>query len=149
MPGTDPPNCEFDSDKLILRINMTVAGDVKAIAPVVEQVMANVKRMQCGVGSEFDIELALQEALANAVVHGCREDPEKQVQVWVWCDESKGMIIVVRDPGPGFDPKQIPSPVVGERVFSDHGRGIYLINQIMDEVHFKRGGAEIWMRKRR
>ena len=42
------------------------------------------------------------------------------------------MILVVRDPGKGFDPKTIPSPLQGERVFAEHGRGIYLINQLMD-----------------
>ena len=52
---------------------------------------------------------------------------------------------VVRDPGPGFDPAQIPSPVVGQNLFSTGGRGIYLINQLMDEVRFERGGTEIHM----
>lgn len=70
----------------------------------------------------------LQEALANAVIHGCKEDPDKNVQVSVGCDESRGMIIVVRDPGGGFEPEEIPSPIMGEHLFSSHGRGIYLIS---------------------
>ena len=53
----------------------------------------------------------------------------------------------MRDPGPGFDPASIPDPTIGENVFSEHGRGIYLVNQLMDEVHFERGGTEIHMRK--
>ena len=64
------------------------------------------------------------------------------------CDHSRGILIVVRDPGAGFDVNAIPSPVMGERVFSGHGRGIFLINQLMDEVCFKRGGTEIHMRKK-
>ena len=64
------------------------------------------------------------------------------------CDPESGMLIVVRDPGSGFDPAEVPSPVVGERLFADHGRGIYLINHLMDEVRYERGGTEIWMRKR-
>jgi serine/threonine-protein kinase RsbW len=55
---------------------------------------------------------------------------------------------MVRDPGTGFDPEKIPSPLVGDNLYASHGRGIYLINQLMDEVQFKRGGTEIWMRKR-
>ena len=46
----------------------------------------------------------------------------------------------------GFDPSSIPSPIVGQNVFSHHGRGIYLINQLMDEVTFAHGGTEIRMR---
>ena len=57
------------------------------------------------------------------------------------------MLIIVRDPGGGFAPEEIPSPVSGECLYSAHGRGIYLINQLMDDVRFKRGGTEIHMRK--
>jgi serine/threonine-protein kinase RsbW len=57
------------------------------------------------------------------------------------------MLIVVRDPGAGFDPFAIPDPCNGENVYSNHGRGIYLINQLMDEVKFERNGTEIHMRK--
>ena len=63
------------------------------------------------------------------------------------CDESRGMLIVVRDPGPGFDPQAVPSPLLGQNVFESHGRGIYLINQLMDEVRFEKGGTEIHMKK--
>ena len=46
-------------------------------------------------------------------------------------------MIVVRDPGPGFDLALVPSPTVGPNVYRHHGRGIYLINQLMDEVSFR------------
>jgi serine/threonine-protein kinase RsbW len=91
--------------------------------------------------------LALQEALANAIVRGCGNDPSKNVEFCVACDESRGLSIVVRDPGPGFGPASIPNPTMGENVFSEHGRGIFLVNQLMDEAHFERGGTEIHMRK--
>ena len=138
---------EFDSDSLIVRADLTIRGGVKFVGPAVEQVMGIVGQMNCGEGKETEIELAVNEALANAIVHGCENDPTKSVQVSVFCDESKGMIIVVRDPGGGFDPAQIPSPVVGEQLYSEHGRGIFLINQLMDEVRYRNEGTEIWMRK--
>ena len=58
-----------------------------------------------------------------------------------------GMIIVVKDPGSGFDPTDLPNPVVGENLYSEGGRGIFLINRLMDEVRFRDRGTEIWMRK--
>ena len=146
---SDPKEkCEFDAEGLILRLDLTVPADVEGIDPVVQRIMDIVSSMQCGAGKEFEIETAMREALANAVVHGCKRDPGKQVQVCVACDDSRGMLIVIRDPGTGFDPQAIPSPTTGENLFRAHGRGIYLINQLMDEVRFERGGAEIWMRKR-
>jgi len=142
------PVHEFDAEKLILRLDVTITAEVAQIAPLVERVLEVTRGMGCGAGKEFEIETALQEALANAVVHGCGQDPRQQVQVCVACDQSRGMLIIVRDPGGGFDPAQIPSPIVGENLYSDSGRGIFLINRLMDEVEFKRGGAEIWMRMR-
>lgn len=144
----EQPHCEFDPDTLKSRVDLTIPGDVSAIAPAVEKIMANVREMGCASGKEFEIEVALTEALANAVVHGCEHDPGKDVQVCAGCDPARGILIVVRDPGSGFDPSQVPSPVLGEQVYAEGGRGIYLINQLMDEVRFGRGGTEIWMLKR-
>jgi len=136
-----------DEDEKLLSLNLTIPGNVGAIDPVVEKIMWVVGRMGCATGKEFEIETALREALANAVVHGCRENPRKQVQVVVACNMEKGMTIVVRDPGRGFDPKVLPSPVEGDQLYSVHGRGIYLINELMDEVKFEKGGREIHMHK--
>jgi anti-sigma regulatory factor (Ser/Thr protein kinase) len=142
------PDHDFDPDKLSLRLRVTLAADRKAVDPVVAQVMASVREMKCVDGKEEAIELALQEALANAVVHGAREDPTKIVECLVACDEQRGILIIVRDPGPGFDPQAIPSCTRGENLYSNHGRGIFLINQLMDKVEFHRNGAEIHMVKR-
>ncbi len=139
--------CIFNDEDLLLRMEMTIPAQVTAITPLVDGVLKLVQEMECAVGKEFEIETALREALANAITHGCSGDPDKRVQVAVACDESRGMLIVVRDPGEGFDPKRIPSPVMGEQLYASHGRGIYLINQLMDEVRFERGGTEIHMRK--
>ena len=139
--------CDFDGKDLILRLELTIPGNTTAIGPVVEKVMWVVQQMGCAYGKEFEIETALHESLANAVVHGCGENPDKQVQFVVACDDKRGMLIIVRDPGEGFDAGSIPSPIVGKCIFAEHGRGIYLINQLMDEVRYDRGGAEIHMRK--
>ena len=53
----------------------------------------------------------------------------------------------MKDQGEGFDPSKIPSPLAGQSILSEHGRGIYLINLLMDEVQFRNGGTEIRMRK--
>ena len=65
------------------------------------------------------------------------------------CDASGDLTIVVRDPGTGFDPKAVPDPLEGENVLKSSGRGVFLINQLMDEVAFADGGREVQMRKRR
>jgi serine/threonine-protein kinase RsbW len=142
------PCVELEPDRLEPRLNLEVRGDVEAISPAVEQVLGLIGRMGCAAGKEFEVETAVREALANAIRHGCQRDPDKKVQVCVACDDARGMLIIVRDPGPGFDPSGIPSPVQGENLFSQGGRGILLINELMDDVSFEKGGTEIRMRKR-
>jgi serine/threonine-protein kinase RsbW len=148
QPAQPPQSCNFDAEKLDLKLSITLAADRDAVDPVVRSVMNVVREMKCAPGREDDIELALTEALANAVVHGAKSDPSKIVECDVACDEKHGILIVVRDPGPGFDPSKIADPCHGENIYSNHGRGIYLINQLMDEVKFHKNGTEIHMLKR-
>jgi serine/threonine-protein kinase RsbW len=143
-----PESSNFDADKLELKLSVTLAADHDAVDPVVRSVMDVVREMKCAPGSEDNIELALTEALANAVVHGAKNDPTKVIECDVACDERRGILIIVRDPGPGFDPASIADPCHGENVYSNHGRGIYLINQLMDDVQFHKNGTEIHMLKR-
>jgi serine/threonine-protein kinase RsbW len=148
MAAESSTGCSFDPDKLALKLKVTLAADKDAIDPVVQGIMEVVRETNCATGKEDAIELALSEALANAVVHGAKADPKKIVECDVACDEARGMLIIVRDPGPGFDPKSIPSPVMGENIYSNHGRGIFLINELMDQVEFKNNGKEIHMLKK-
>jgi serine/threonine-protein kinase RsbW len=96
----------------------------------------------------MQVELALQEALANAIRHGCKGDASREVQCVVNCDSDGEVVIVVRDPGAGFDAATVPDPLAGENVLKSSGRGVFLINQLMDEVAFKDGGREVQMRKK-
>lgn len=139
---------EFECAAMTVRLDTELPGDAAAITPVVDRVLALVRETGCARGKEFEIETALREALANAVRYGCEHNPEKTVQLSVACDQERGMLIVVRDPGPGFDPAQVPTPVVGEQLYAHHGRGIFLISQLMDHVEFGHGGTEIRMRTR-
>ena len=129
------------------KLDVTISANPNAISGVVDGVMQIAREMKCADGNEFQIELALREALANAIVHGCKNDTSKKVECCVACTESSDVVILVRDPGEGFIPSALPNPLAAENLHATHGRGIYLINQLMDEVSFERNGAEIRMRK--
>lgn len=116
------------------------------VSPIVDKVMQMVRETHCATGKELDVEIALREALANAIKHGANGDPSKLIECRVSCEEP-GILIVVRDPGNGFDPNAVPDPLSGENIYSNHGRGIFLINKLMDEVKFEKNGTEIHMRK--
>ena len=146
--STETPAFSFDTQKLVLKLRITLAAHPNLVDSVVESVMDQIKKAQCAADKADALELALTEALANAVMHGAKADPSKTIECDLMCDEAQRVLIVVRDPGQGFDLSSIPNPLSGERLHSDHGRGIYLINQLMDEVKFLKNGAEIHMLKR-
>ncbi len=141
------PPCEFETDRLVVRLDTVIRSDVSVISPVVERLMRLIRGVSGLADHELAIETALREALANAIVHGNRQDPHKGVRVCCAVQADRGVLIIVKDEGEGFDPATIPSPLVAENVYSTHGRGIFLINMLMDEVAFRRGGTEIHMRK--
>jgi serine/threonine-protein kinase RsbW len=142
------PACQRGCPSRSADLHFSVPGDVHAISAAVDKVVS-LSRQKWTEDSEKlgDMGLALQEALANAVVHGCKKDPAKSVECWVACDPGQGILLVVRDPGPGFDLSTLPDPKSPRQLKKEHGRGIYLICELMDEVHFQREGAEIHMRK--
>ena len=147
LVGAQP---EFESKQkdLIWQYQATIPADVGSITPIMDQLMEIGEETQCFAGKEMHIETALREALANAIVHGCKNDDRQTVQLAVACDEDHEVEMVVRGPGSGFDPRSVPDPTVNQNVYETHGRGLYLIKQLMDEVHYERGGTEIHMRKK-
>lgn len=148
MSNNSEPVFDFLADKLLFKLQVTLAADKAAVDSVVQRIMESIREKDCANGKEMAIELALSEALANAVVHGCKSDPSKTVECDVACDQNHSLLIVVRDPGKGFDPATIPSPVLGQNIYAGSGRGVYLITQLMDEVKFLKNGTEIHMIKR-
>lgn len=131
-----------------IRLELSLRSEVSAISPFVDTLMHLIRKCKWVAGNEEDIEIALREALANAVIHGNHEDPEKQV--YVGCHGGIDEVsIVIRDEGQGFDSGDLPDPTASENIKSSHGRGIYLMKTLMDEVRFERGGTVVYMRKSR
>jgi serine/threonine-protein kinase RsbW len=129
------------------KLDITFPAQVDCIAEVVDNVVALARQMHGETGKEQEIGLALTEALANAIKHGSKADPSLKVRCQVIA-EGPAMTIVVRDSGPGFDPGSVASPLESADLSADHGRGLFMIRQCMDEVRFERNGAEIHMTKR-
>ncbi len=95
---------------------------------------------------QLDLLVAVQEALANAALHGCHDDPSKMIQCVVSGNTTE-ITIAVRDPGPGF-PLERADPNNYKATTLSHGRGICLMRSLVDEVLFAHNGAEVVLRKR-
>lgn len=93
---------------------------------------------------------AVREAVTNAVIHGNRERPGTGVDVAFELFPD-AIQITVTDEGEGFDPESLPDPVSEEHLLDSSGRGVFLMNQLMDEVDYsfpEKGGTTLRMMKR-
>jgi serine/threonine-protein kinase RsbW len=145
--GLRPAFVGGHASRSLIDIEAWMPSEIQAISPLVEQLVRLIEGSQCVAGQEPDVELALREALNNAVVHGNRLDPNKRVQILCRCEMRKGISITVSDQGQGFDPNAVPEPPAIRRIEVAHGRGILLMKMAMDEVSFECGGTKVHLRK--
>ena len=130
-----------------IELRQSLPSKLAAISPFVEQLMRFILKFRTADGTETDIEMALREALANAVTHGNGENSSKRVYVGCRCYTNGEVSITVRDEGQGFDSSAVPDPTLLENILFAHGRGIYLMKTLMDEVSFEEGGSVVRIRK--
>lgn len=88
-----------------------------------------------------------ERLFANAVIHGNRVNPKKRVYVNCQCSMEGEVSITVRDEGEGFDVCSLPGPTDKAHVLLTHGRGIPLMQRLMNDVEFQENGAKLCMRK--
>jgi serine/threonine-protein kinase RsbW len=106
----------------------------------------------CGVGEDaaFGVDVAVREAITNAMVHGNKEDEAKTIELTLNC-LGRELEIEVKDQGEGFDPTSIPDPTEPANILKTSGRGIFLMRSFMDEVQWSmrpEGGTTVRMTKK-
>lgn len=134
-------------DGAILKIEQDLPSDLSLLDDAVAGIVAMIKCAGCLCDVE-KVDLAVREALTNAMIHGNRCDQSMPVRICVKLYKDRGLLIVVKDSGHGFDPNRLPNPLLGHGRMSSHGRGIFLIKKCMDDVRFRfDSGTSIYMRR--
>jgi serine/threonine-protein kinase RsbW len=131
-----------------IELRQTLPSTVAAISPFADQLMRFILKFRSADGTEADIEMALHEALTNAAIHGNGGNSCKRIYVECRCYMDGEVSITVRDEGTGFDSSAVLDPTFPEHLLFAHGRGIYLMKTLMDEVSFEESGAVVIMRKK-
>ena len=139
---------ELDPANLSLMFHETVESRRDLVVESTERIMDVIRTMPCAQQHLDAVRLALTEALANAIIHGNKEDPSKKVTIWGACEAHEKLLLVITDEGEGFDPASVPDPTQAENIFSASGRGVFLINRLMCEAEYRLGGRQVVLRKR-
>ncbi|MEY4565512.1 MAG: hypothetical protein RLY14_482 [Planctomycetota bacterium] len=94
----------------------------------------------------FHVQMAIEEAMVNAIKHGNKESPDKSVAVRFRIAENL-VWIQLTDQGEGFNPEALPDPTDEEHLDQPHGRGVMLIKELMTGVHYNERGNQVTMHK--
>ncbi len=92
-----------------------------------------------------NILIALSEAISNAIVHGNKLNKEKNVTVVYNISETKKLTFLIEDEGKGFDVQVVPDPTDPENIEKLNGRGVFLIQNLADEVCYLSDGKVVKM----
>jgi len=137
----------IDRSRLSLRRRVHLDSNRDAINLAVQETMVHLERICAREEVMADLEIVLREGLANAALHGNQSDQSKSVYLRCYGSPEQGLWIAIRDEGSGFDPDEVPDPRGEDRLLLHHGRGIFLMQQLVDEVEYRRGGTELLLHK--
>jgi serine/threonine-protein kinase RsbW len=138
----------MSTEQWIWRRDHVIPSDTAAGRRVLDEVLAELEARHWSQHDVFAVHLAMEEALVNAIKHGNRTDPDKQVRVR--CRMSPKLIRVeICDEGPGFNPESLPDPTDPDRLECPGGRGVMLMKAFMSRVEFNEQGNRVLLEKRR
>ena len=127
--------------------DLAVTGGLKAVQRLAEQIVLAAAECEVNPREVFQVQMALDEALTNAVKHGNGDDSKKAVYV-VYEVGHEGVSLTIRDEGEGFDHGSVSDPTSTEGLDQEAGRGIYLMRTFMDSVAYTETGNSVTLVKR-
>ena len=132
-------------------VELKLPSRIEAIGEAAAAVTDAARRLGFAEDALFGVDLAVREAVTNAVLHGNRQDESVSFEVGVTGNDT-GVTVTVRDYGTGFDPSRVADPTEGENILKANGRGILFMRTFMDEVtweHPEGGGTLVRMTKKK
>ena len=124
--------------------SIVVESMPSAIVEVCRQILPKLEDYDFSKEDIFATHLALEEAFSNAITHGNKMDPGKEIRIDYSLYPDK-VEISVTDQGDGFKPEAIPDPRFGKKLYEPDGRGLLLMQSYMDVVEFNERGNSVYM----
>lgn len=128
------------------RIEFVIASNIDHMHGVLNYLMDRMLS-QGLIDTASNLFVALDEAIANAIKHGNRNDPEKLVSIVAELTPAEATFTIT-DEGDGFDHTALPDPTDPNYIMRPCGRGVMLIYHLMDEVRYNTRGNQVVMIKR-
>ena len=130
----------------IWSLDRQLPADPDQCAPFIAEILAALQLHGWGAEDRFGIQMAMEEAVMNAIKHGNGCDPTKMVDIRLGFDDRK-FEATISDYGGGFDPEDVPDPTADENLGKTCGRGVMLMKNFVDSVTYNDCGNEVKMIK--
>ncbi|NNE98078.1 MAG: ATP-binding protein [Pyrinomonadaceae bacterium] len=117
------------------QIKISIQSTIESIDTAVTQTVDFAKENGFSDDAIFGIDMAVREAVANAVKHGNCLDDEKSVDITL-VDDTRSLEITIRDYGKGFSVEKVPDPTNPENLMKENGRGILFMQNFVDVVEW-------------
>jgi serine/threonine-protein kinase RsbW len=143
--GKRPAKPGGDSEPIRKNDRMEIPSSLDHLSQVDRFVEEKLKRLGIDKSQIYDITISVSEVVTNAVMHGNQNDSSKNVKIELKADSSK-VEVTVEDEGSGFDRQCICSPVEKENLLKEAGRGLLIVESLMDELFICRkpkGGTQV------
>ena len=131
----------------IAQFDLWIPNNTETAREVQERIIGLMEQNAWPMRECFGVRLALEEAMVNAIKHGNRMEPDKQV--FIACElTAEEIMVVIEDQGEGFKPEDVPDPTEDENLENPGGRGIMLIRSFMNAVAYNDRGNRLTMIKK-
>ncbi len=130
---------------------LRLPSSIEAVSEAAAAVAEFMNRLGIDEGVAFGVDMAVREAVTNAVLHGNKLDEAKVVDLKLR-NSPEAFEIIIHDQGQGFNPNDIPDPTQAENILKTSGRGIFFMRNFMDLVDWSadpKGGTIVRMMKKR
>jgi serine/threonine-protein kinase RsbW len=130
---------------------LTLPSRIEAIAEAAAKADEVAERLRLSEDAAFGLDMAVREAVTNAVLHGNKQDESKPVEI-AFTDTGSELVVTVRDRGTGFDPASVDDPTAEQNLLKASGRGLLFMRNFMDTVEWSphpEGGTIVRMTKKK
>jgi serine/threonine-protein kinase RsbW len=128
-----------------MRRNLNIFSEVINIRVVENTIDEISTELNIGSDDYGKILVATLEAVNNAIIHGNKVDNSKSVKIGFEY-KTQNLTVTVADEGPGFIPDNVPDPTSPENIENLHGRGVFLMKNLCDQISFNDLGNEVKMK---
>ena len=127
---------------------MQISSEIKNIRIASAEVIDYIKKAKANISKDtlFDVKLCIEEAVRNAILHGNKSNAKLPVEISYVIKKNR-IKITIRDKGEGFNVNNLPNPTNMKNLYKESGRGVYIIQRLMDRVDYNEKGNCVTMEK--